>query len=193
MEKIKDVDYSHYEKTLLEKDQRKGKRKEKRLPTKSGIKGRKQEIREEKLKRVKEAEKRIAKHLSSFLKLETDERQKQTQSYIEWVGDSLKSKSPRLNWEDKNEVKIESFVSSVKAGGQQRQKTRTGVRLTHRPTLIAVKNEDERSFEQNKKLAKTALLEKLEEHLELWQTLVENSLTPINIENKVFSLAKTQK
>ena len=194
MEKIKDVDYlEDYEEALSGRGKRKGKRKEKGPPTKSDKKRRKQEIQAVRLARVEEAEKRIAKYLFPFTKLEANEYQKQIQSYIEWVTDSLELKSPRLNFEDENEVKIESFVSSVKAGGQQRQKTRTGVRLKHLPTLISVKNEDERSFEQNKQQAKTALLEKLEEHLELWQTLTRNSLTPINIENKVFSLAKTQK
>jgi len=91
------------------------------------------------------------------------------------------------------EIEIKSFVSSVKAGGQQRQKTRTGVRLTHLPTLLAVKNENERSFEQNKQKAELALLEKLKEHLNLWQTLEKNSPGKINIANKVFSLTKTQK
>jgi len=192
MEKIKVGDYSDYEETLPREG--KGKRKEKGPPTKGDKERRKQEFQAAKQARAEGAEERIAKHLSSSFKhLETDKGQKQIQSYIEWVTDSLELKSPRLNFEDENEVKIESFVSSVKAGGQQRQKTRTGVRLKHLPTLISVKNEDERSFEQNKQQAKTALLEKLEEHLELWQTLTRNSLTPINIENKVFSLAKTQK
>jgi protein subunit release factor A len=84
-------------------------------------------------------------------------------------------------------------LSSVKAGGQHRQKNRTAVRFTHLPTLISVKNENERSFEQNKQQAKAALFEKLEKHLKLWQTLERDSLTSIDIENKVFSLAETQK
>ena len=191
MEKIKADDYSEdYEETLPREG--KGKRKEKGSPTKSDKERRKQEIQAVRLARVEEAEKRIAKHLSSSFKhLETDKDQKQIKSYLEWLKDSLERKSPRLNPEDEKEVKVDSFVSSVKAGGQHRQKNRTAVRLTHLPTLISVKNENERSFEQNKQQAKAALFEKLEEHLELWQTLVENSLTPIDIENKVFSLAKT--
>ena len=193
MEKNKVVDYSDYEETLFGKDKGKGKRKEKGPPKKSDKERRKQETQVVRLARAKEVEKRIAKHLSFFPKLETDEGQKQTQSYIEWVKDSLKLKSPRLNSEDKNEVEIDSFVSSVKAGGQHRQKNRTAVRLKHRPTLISVKNENERSFKQNKQQSGTALFEKLEEHLKLWQTLVKDSLTPINIENKVFSLTETQK
>ncbi len=176
---------------MLEKGQRKGKGKEKGPPTKSGKKRRKQEIQEAKLKRVEKTEKISTKHLSLFPQAETNEGQKQVQSYIEWVKDSLKLKSPRLNSEDKNEVEIDSFVSSVKAGGQNRQKNRTAVRFTHLPTLISVKNENERSFEQNKQQAITALFEKLEEHLKLWQTLARDSLNPIDIENKVFSLAET--
>jgi hypothetical protein len=193
MEKIKDVDYLDYEEALSGRGQRKGKRKEKGPPTKSDKEGRKQEIQAVRLARVEEVEKRIAKHLSSFLKLETDERQKQVQSYIEWLKDSLELRYSRLNSEDENEVKVDSSVSSVKAGGQHRQKNRTAVRLKHLPTLISVKNENERSFEQNKQQATAVLFEKLEEHLKLWQTLVKNSLIPIDIENKVFSLAETQK
>jgi len=191
MEKIKVDDYLHLEEKLLEKG--KGKRKEKGPPTKSDKERRKQEIQAARQARVEEVEKRITKHLSFFPKLETDEGQKQVQSYLEWLKASLALKSPRLNSEDENEVKIDSFLSSVKAGGQHRQKNRTAVRLTHLPTLLSVKNENERSFEQNKQQAKTALFEKLEKHLKLWQTLARDSLTPIDIENKVFSLAKTQK
>ena len=193
MEKIKVVDYLDYEEALFRRGQRKGKRKEKGLPTKSDKEGRQQEIQAVRLARVEEMEKRITKHLSLFPPAETDEGQKQVQSYIEWLKDSLELRYPRLNPEDENEVKIDSFVSSVKAGGQKRQKTRTGVRVKHRATLISVKNENERSFEQNKQQAIAALFEKLEEHLKLWQTLVKNSLIPIDIENKVFSLAETQK
>jgi len=192
MEKNKVVDYlEDYEETWLRKG--KGKGKKKGPPTKSDKEGRKQEIQAVRLARVKEMEKRIAKHLSFFPPAETDEGQKQVQSYIEWLKDSLELRYPRLNPEDENEVKIDSFVSSVKAGGQHRQTNRTGVRLKHRPTLISVKNENERSFEQNKQQAIAALFEKLEEHLKLWQTLMKDSLTPIDIENKVFSLAETQK
>jgi len=193
MEKIKVVDYSDYEETLPGRGKGKGKGKEKGPPTKSDKERHKKEIQAVRLARVEEAEKRIAKHLSLFPPAENDEGQKQVQSYIEWVKASLKLKSPRLNSEDKNEIKIDSFVSSVKAGGQNRQKNQTAVRLTHLPTLISVKNENERSFEQNKQQAKAALFKKLEEHLKLWQTLVKDSLTPIDIENKVFSLAETQK
>lgn len=193
MEKIKVDDYSGYEETLLGKDKGKGRGKKKGPPTKSGKEGHKQEIQAVKLARVEETEKRIAKHFSFFPKGETDESQKQVQNYLEWLKDSLVLKSPRFDPEDENEIRIDSFLSSVKAGGQHRQKNRTAVRLTHLPTLIAVKNEDERSFEQNKKLAKTALFEKLEEHLKLWQALVRDSLNPVDIENKVFSLAKKKK
>jgi len=184
MEKIKMDDFSDYEEKWLEKG--KGKRKEKGTPTKSEKKRSKQEIQAAKKIRAEEAEKEIAEHLSSSFKHpETDKNQKQIQSYIEWVKDSLEFKAPRLNWE---EVEVKSFVASVKAGGQQRQRTRSGVRLTHLPTLISTKNEDERSFEQNKQKAKLVLLEKLEEHLNLWQTLIENSPGKINIEKKIFNL-----
>jgi len=193
MEKIKDDDYSNYEETLFEKGQRKGKGKKKGPPTKSDKERRRQEIQTARQARVEEAEKRITKHLSLFPETETDESQKQVQSYIKWLKDSLKLKSPRLNYEDENEVKIDSFLSSVKAGGQHRQKNRTAVRLTHLPTLISVKNENERSFEQNKQQARAALFGKLEKHLKLWQILTRNSSTSINIENKVFNLAETQK
>ena len=193
MEKINDVDCLHYEETLFGRGKRKGKVKEKGPPTKSDKERRKQEIQAARQARVEEVEKRITKHLSLFPQAETDEGQKQVQSYIEWLKDSLELRYPRLNPEDENEVKIDSFLSSVKAGGQHRQKNRTAVRLTHLPTLISVKNENERSFEQNKQQARAALFEKLEKHLKLWQTLARDSLNPINIENKVFSLAETQK
>jgi hypothetical protein len=193
MEKINPDDYLDYEETLSGKGQGKKRKKETALPTKSDKERRRQEIKTARQVRVEKAEKRIAKHLSLFPDIETDEGQKQLQSYIKWLKDSLESKYPQLNNEDENEIKIDSFVSSVKAGGQQRQKTKSGVRLIHRPTLISVKNENERSFQQNKQQAKAALFGKLEKHLKLWQTLIRNSLNPIDIKDKVFSLASKQK
>jgi hypothetical protein len=184
-----EIDYSlDYEETLPERP----KRKKRGPPTKADKEKRQQEIQAARQARVEEAEKRIAKHLSFSPEAETDEGQKQVQSYIKWLKDSLELKRPRLNPEDENEVKIDSFISSVKAGGQHRQRNRTAVRIKHLPTLIWAKNENERSFEQNKQQAIAALFKKLEEHLKLWQTLVEDSPVPIDVGNKVFSLAKTQ-
>lgn len=187
MEKIEIDDYSDYEE-IWPKRRRK---KKKRPPTKADLERRKQEILAARQARVEEAEKRIAKRLSFFPEAETDEGQKPAQNYIKWVKDSLELGCPRLNLEDK--VKIDSFVASVRAGGQHRQKNRTAVRVTHLPTLIWAKNENERSFEQNKRQAVAALFEKLEEHLQLWQTLVRDSSTPIDIEKKIFSLVESQK
>lgn len=191
MGKIDSDYYSDYEETLFEKHKHEGKKKG--PPTKSDKEGWQQVIQAARQTRVEEAEGRIVKLLSFFPRTETDEGQKQAQSYIKWVKDSLELGYPRLNPQDESEIKIEFFVSSVKAGGQQRQKTQTAVRARHLPTLIGAKNESERSQEQNKKQAIAALFEKLEEHLKLWQTLVENSPVPIDVENKVFSLAETQK
>ena len=121
MEKINDVDYLHYEETLFGRGKRKGKGKEKGPPTKSDKERRKQEIQAARQARVEEVEKRITKHLSLFPQAETDEGQKQVQSYIEWLKDSLELRYPRLNPEDENEVKIDSFLSSVRAGGKMKE------------------------------------------------------------------------
>jgi len=121
--------------------------------------------------------------VAGFPDLNSEEGRIQAKKYLSWAVDSLFEEGPVIRDED---LEFKSAVASVKAGGQQRQKTRSSVRVTHFPTLISVRNEEERNFEQNKKRAYENLLDRLSEHLSLWQTLSKNS------PNK-FSLSEIEK
>lgn len=57
----------------------------------------------------------------------------------------------------------ESFVRSSGPGGQKVNKTSTCVQLTHLPTGLAVKCQQERSQSLNRHLARRLLLDKIEE------------------------------
>lgn len=118
------------------------------------------------------AQDKIAKHLVKFFDLDSEEGKRQAERYLEWVVDSL-TQGQLITRDDDLEYK--TAVSSVKAGGQQRQKTRSSVRATHLPTLISVRNEEERTQEQNKLAAYENLLNRLTDHLSLWQTLAQKN------------------
>lgn len=119
-------------------------------------------------KRKKEAKKKINKHLKRFPVLDSYEGEKQIKIYIRWIKDSLDQDYPILH---EGDVEVKTAVASVKAGGQKRQKSRTSVRLVHSPTLLGVRNEEERSLEQNKLKAQEKLYYLLANHLQLWKTL----------------------
>ena len=55
------------------------------------------------------------------------------------------------------------------------QKNRTSCKATHLPTMIGVRNEEERSAVQNKANALKQLYERLEDHLRLWMIVSEDS------------------
>lgn len=122
-------------------------------------------------KKEKEAQSKIEKHLERFSNDET--REKQIKIYTRWLKDSLEQGQPIL---DEGDIEFKTAVASVKAGGQQRQKSQTSVRATHLPTLISVRNEEERSLEQNKKAATEKLQELLNSHLQIWKILKIKSL-----------------
>ena len=135
-------------------------------------------------KRKKEAKEKIEKHLKRFPALDSYEGEKQIKIYIRWIKDSLDQNYPLLHEGDvedsldqnypllhEGDVEIKTAVASVKAGGQKRQKSRTSVRIVHLPTLIGVRNEEERSLEQNKLKAQEKLYYLLTNHLQLWKTL----------------------
>jgi hypothetical protein len=125
-------------------------------------------------KRKKEAREKIEKHLKRFPSLDSYEGEKQSKIYIRWIKDSLNQNYPLLDEGDildEEDIQIKTAVASVKAGGQKRQKSRTSARVVHLPTLIGVRNEEERSLEQNKLKAKKKLYYLLTNHLKLWKTL----------------------
>ena len=119
-------------------------------------------------KRKKEAREKIEKHLKRFPPLDSYDGENQLKVYIRWVKDSLGQNYPLLH---EGDIEIKTAVASVKAGGTQRQKSRTSARVVHLPTLIGTKNEEERSLEQNKLKAKENLYYMLTDHLKLWKVL----------------------
>jgi hypothetical protein len=119
-------------------------------------------------KRKKEAKEKIEKHLGRFPAPDSYEGEKQVKIYIRWIKDSLDQNYPLLH---EGDIEVKTAVASVKAGGQKRQKSRTSARIVHLPTLIGVRNEEERSLEQNKLKAQEKLYYLLTNHLQLWKTL----------------------
>jgi hypothetical protein len=134
--------------------------------------GKKLAIESSKRNDLEKASEKISKHLSQFPNPDSDEGRKQRESYLEWVVSSLEQGQLSEKAED---VEYKSAVSSVSAGGQHQQKTRSSIRALHLPTKIAVRNEEERSMEQNKAAAYENLVKRLTEQLSLWQTLLRNS------------------
>ncbi|KAI9677658.1 MAG: hypothetical protein M1817_006613 [Caeruleum heppii] len=62
---------------------------------------------------------------------------------------------------DESEI-VESFLKGSGPGGQKINKTSSAVQLKHLPTGIVVKSQATRSRDQNRKIARTNLAEKLE-------------------------------
>ena len=119
-------------------------------------------------KRQNEAKEKIKNHLNRFPAQDAPEGKKQIKIYIRWVKDSLDQGYPILH---EGDIEIKTAVSSVKAGGQSRQKSKNSVRAVHSPTLIGVRNEEERSLDQNTLNAKENLYYLLTSHLHLWKIL----------------------
>lgn len=189
MTKIDPNDYLTYEDKLKERQ----KRYKKKLvpPTLADKAQREEEIRLARESRIQKAEDGIRKQLAAFLGVETETGQDQIKKYIKWVEDSLRADNVQFNPENNQEIKIEYFTPSVKAGGQQRQKSHTAVRVTHLPTNISSQNQSERIADLNKKTALEVLGQRLAAHLELWKMLLRNSFTPVKVEEKVFNLLQS--
>jgi len=58
----------------------------------------------------------------------------------------------------------ESFIRGSGPGGQSINKTNNNVQLLHKPTGMQVKCQETRSLQQNRKIARKILLEKLDHH-----------------------------
>jgi len=82
---------------------------------------------------------------------------------------ALSTKSKKKNSQqqkillNENEVE-ETFVRGSGSGGQKINKTSNRVVLVHRPTGIRVECQDTRSLQQNRKIGRKRLLEKLDSH-----------------------------
>jgi exonuclease VII small subunit len=134
--------------------------------------GKKLAIESSKRNELEKASERIKKHLQEFPNLDSVEGRNQRESYLEWILASLEQGQLSLKDDD---IEYKTAVSSVSAGGQHQQKTRSSIRALHKPSKIAVRNEEERSLEQNKEAANKNLVKRLTDHLSLWQTLLRNS------------------
>jgi len=121
---------------------------------------------------LEKASERIKKHLQEFPNLDLEEGRNQRERYLEWILASLEQGQLSVN---KDDIEYKTAVSSVAAGGQHQQKTRSSIRALHKPSKIAVRNEEERSLEQNREAAYENLIARLTEHFALWQTLLRNS------------------
>lgn len=152
---------------------------------KSQVSLRKAEIQAAKESRRKEAERAIRNRLKSFPKIETPPGTSAVESYCDWVQVSLSSGGAFL---DENQIKIESTLPKVKAGGQHHQKNQTAALVKHLPTYISVRNEEQRSLEQNIQQARTVLYERLEQHLKLWKEITEGKSNLVLIKKKVCEL-----
>jgi len=186
MSRINPEDYFDFEEIFQERVPR---IKKGRKPTKSDKEQRKKEIAEAKGKRVKEVKELISFQLRYFPDFDTPEGQAQAELYLKWLENSLKMGFALM---DDKDLQIKTSVSSVKAGGQQRQKNRTSVRVRHLPTLISIKNEDERVLGQNVITAKANLFTRLENHFKLWQIIKRDSPSPLNLEMEIKDLLQAK-
>lgn len=71
---------------------------------------------------------------------------------------SLKTNKQLLFSVTKKDLKIETFKSG-KSGGQRRDKVSTAVRITHPESKAIGQSQDQRSLEQNKKIAFRRMLD----------------------------------
>jgi hypothetical protein len=187
MGEIDPDEYEDYEESLKAGTKAGRLKKRKQFPVSaSGKVARKELVRSAKEKRAFEAEGGIRKRLSTFPDIDTFEGLKKAKIYVRWVKDSLSETQPIL---DLGDIEFRNVLPKVKAGGQHHQKNRTAVIAVHTPTLIGVRNEDERSAEQNRENAIKALYPALERHLELWKTLTANG-AKVDIEGKVMTILK---
>lgn len=93
-----------------------------------------------------------------------------------------RSKVPKL----KNEDVEEKFIKGWGPGGQNVNKTTNAVFLRHLPTGVWIKCHESRSLERNRKIARTMLIDKLDEKLN-----GEDSVA--NQEARIGSLRRSQK
>jgi len=74
-----------------------------------------------------------------------------------------------------SDIRLDFFVSSVGAGGQNRQKNMTACRAVHMPTGIEACCQDERSQRRNKEKAKAELRRRVRESAEREASSITNS------------------
>lgn len=109
-------------------------------------------------RRRAEAIRVIHRDLKGLMATFEDEREEERRTRFEhWLERSFETNRPVI---EENDLEITSTTASA-PGGQHMQHTRTAAVVTHLPTLISVKNEEERSFEQNKDRAHEILENKL--------------------------------
>ncbi|XP_076035179.1 mitochondrial translation release factor in rescue isoform X2 [Oratosquilla oratoria] len=99
-----------------------------------------------------------------------------------------RTKVPELN---ENDLK-EDFVRGGGPGGQSVNKTASAVVLTHIPTGIVIKNQETRSLERNRKLAREILINKLDNLINRDQS-IEAQLKRINERKKMKAKQKAKK
>lgn len=183
MSRINPEDYLDYEEVFGQEQPAGSKRRGK--ATKADKEQRKREREEINRRRAIEARKKISLCLRRFLHLETHEGRKQKNLYLRWLLDSFGSGFSSVGEKD---LEIKATLPKVKAGGQHHQKNMTAAVAIHKPSLIFVRNEEERSFEQNFQMGKKILLAKAESHFKLWQIIKRDLLGPFDLEKEITSL-----
>jgi len=182
MNRINPEDWENWADRLEIKKPVRIKKKKDQSPTKSDKEQQKREMVRLAKERKKEAETRIKKRLSHFPDPGTKEAERQLQIYTQWLEESIRLNSAQVK---ESELETKGILSKVKAGGQHQQKNLTAVFIKHLPTGFSSRNEEERSFEQNRQEALAELISRLENHLQDWKIVLEGLPRPVNLEAKI--------
>jgi len=130
-------------------------------------------------KRLENTREFIGKFVNNRIKNKNeDEKSMWVKTYIRFVKDCLNERKVII---DDGDI-AKSYNLSTRGGGQRRDRKRTAVKLTHLPTMISTSIEDLETQTKNEKRAAEVLKQKLEKHLEIWQTLIDKADSDVGSE-----------